>query len=97
MQKTELIRLLAERTGLSQAQAREAIDAFTDIVGEALAAGEKVSIPGFGTFEVRVRNERQGVNPQTRQPITIPAGKTPGFAAGSGLRERVRAAETGQA
>lgn len=97
MQKTELIRMLAERAGLSQTQARQALDALTEIVGETLAAGEKVTIPGFGTFEVRVRTERQGTNPQTRQPMTIPAGRAPGFVAGSGLRERVRTTETEQA
>lgn len=93
MQKTELIRVLAERAGLSQTQARQALDALTEIIGETLAGGEKVTIPGFGTFAVRVRAERQGTNPQTREPMTIPPGRAPGFVAGSGLRERIRSTE----
>jgi DNA-binding protein HU-beta len=90
MQKTELIRAVAERSGLTQLQVRQAIESLTAIVGETLAAGEKVSIPGFGTFDVRVRNERQGINPQTRERITIPSGRAPGFVPGVGLREKVR-------
>ena len=89
MQKTDFVRAVAERTGVSQKDARHVIDAALDIIAETLKAGEKVTLTGFGTFEVRQRQERSGVNPQTRQKITIPAGKTPGFSASSPLKQVV--------
>lgn len=89
MQKTDFVRAVAERTGVSQKDARHVIDAALDIIAETLKAGEKVTLTGFGTFEVRQRQERPGVNPQTRQKITIPAGKTPGFSASSPLKQAV--------
>jgi DNA-binding protein HU-beta len=90
MQKTEFIRAVADRTGKSQKETKEIIDAALDIVTEALADGKKVTLTGFGTFEVRHRQQREGVNPQTKQKITIPETKTPGFSASSTLKERVK-------
>ncbi len=90
MQKTDFVKSVAERAGVSQKEAKLVIDAALDIVTETLKKGEKVTLTGFGTFEVRQRQEREGVNPQTRQKITIGATKTPGFSASSTLKEAVK-------
>ncbi len=90
MQKTDFIKAVSERTGVSQKETKQAIDAALDIIAEQLKAGEKVTLTGFGTFEVRQRQEREGVNPQTRAKITIPATMTPGFSASSTLKEMVK-------
>lgn len=89
MTKSELITSIAEKTGLTKKSAEEALGAVVDTIGEALAKGEKVQLVGFGTFEVRERAERTGINPQTREKITIAATKTPAFKAGSALKEAV--------
>ena len=90
LQKTEFIKLVAERTGVSQKETKQVIDAALDIISETLAKGDKVTLTGFGTFEVRSRQAREGVNPQTREKISIPATKTPGFSASSTLKEAVK-------
>lgn len=90
MQKTDFIKSVAERTGISQKETKQVIDAALDIISEALRDGQKVTLTGFGTFEVRQRQEREGVNPQTRAKIKIPATKTPGFSASSTLKEMVK-------
>jgi DNA-binding protein HU-beta len=90
MQKTDFIKAVAERTGISQKETRQVIDAALDVIAEQLKKGEKVTLTGFGTFEVRHRQAREGVNPQTRQKITIAATRTPGFSASSTLKESVK-------
>jgi DNA-binding protein HU-beta len=90
LQKTEFIKLVADRTGISQKETKQVIDAALDVISESLAKGDKVTLTGFGTFEVRSRQARDGVNPQTRQKISIPATKTPGFSASSTLKEAVK-------
>ncbi|HNP85668.1 MAG: HU family DNA-binding protein [Chloroflexi bacterium SZAS-1] len=90
MQKTDFVKSVAERAGVSQKEAKLVVDAALDIITETLKAGEKVTLTGFGTFEVRQRQEREGVNPQTRQKIKISATKTPGFSASSTLKEAVK-------
>ncbi len=90
MQKTEFIRAVAERTHKSQKETKEIIDAALDVITEALSQGKKVTLTSFGTFEVRDRQQREGVNPQTGEKIIIPATKTPGFSASSTLKERVK-------
>lgn len=90
MQKTDFIKAVAERTGSSQKETKMIIDAALGVIADALAQGKKVTLTGFGTFEVRERQEREGVNPQTREKITIPATKTPGFSASSTLKEEVK-------
>jgi DNA-binding protein HU-beta len=90
MQKTDFITRVAEQTGVSKKVARQVIDAAIDVISQSLTEGEKVVLPGFGTFEVRQRQERRGVNPQTHQSITIAASKTPGFSASSALKEAVK-------
>lgn len=89
MTKTELIASIANKTGFTKKTAEEVLGAFVDTVSESLAKGEKVQLVGFGTFEVRERAERSGINPQTREKITIAATKTPAFKAGSALKEAV--------
>lgn len=90
MQKTDFVKSVAERAGVSQKEAKLVVDAALDIITETLKQGEKVTLTGFGTFEVRQRQEREGVNPQTRQKIKISATKTPGFSASSTLKEAVK-------
>ena len=90
MQKTDFVKSVAERANVSQKEAKQVIDSALDIITESLKGGEKVTLTGFGTFEVRQRQEREGVNPQTRQKIKIAATKTPGFSASSTLKEAVK-------
>ena len=89
MTKSELITSIANKTGLTKKTAEEVLEAFIGTVSDSLAKGEKVQLVGFGTFEVRERSERSGINPQTHEKITIAATKTPAFKAGSALKEAV--------
>ncbi|AIF50033.1 MULTISPECIES: HU family DNA-binding protein [unclassified Pelosinus] len=89
MNKTELIASVAEKAGLTKKDAEKAINALFVSVEEALAQQDKVQIIGFGTFEVKTREERKGRNPQTGAEITIPASKNPVFKAGKGLKDIV--------
>ena len=82
MTKVELIAAVAATAGLTKKDAEKAVSATLDVITEALQKGDKVSLVSFGTFEVRERKERQGRNPQTREPMTIPASKLPAFSAG---------------
>jgi DNA-binding protein HU-beta len=94
MQKTDFIARVAEETGVSKKATRQVIESALDMIARSLASDEKVVLSGFGTFEMRARRERRGVNPQTRQAMTIPASKTPGFSASNNLKERVRQGRT---
>lgn len=89
MQKIDFIKQVSERTGISQKETKQIVDAALDVITESLKQGEKVTLTGFGTFEVRQRQAREGVNPQTRQRIQIAATKTPGFSASSTLKATV--------
>jgi len=88
--KTELVDAVASRAGLSKADADRAVNGFVDAIEGALVRGEKVTVTGFGTFEVRDRAARMGRNPQTGAPLHIPATKSPAFKAGKGLKDAVR-------
>jgi DNA-binding protein HU-beta len=90
MQKTDFIKAVSDRAEVSQKDAKKVIDTALEVITESLQKGEKVTLTGFGTFEVRQRQEREGVNPQTRQKIRIAATKTPGFSASSTLKEAVK-------
>ncbi|NJK81498.1 MAG: HU family DNA-binding protein [Chloroflexaceae bacterium] len=90
MQKTDFIKAVSIKTGMSQKDTKVIIDAALDMIADSLASGKRVTLTGFGTFEVRERREREGVNPQTGSKITIAATRTPGFTASSTLKERVR-------
>lgn len=89
MNKAELISAVAERAGLSKKDTEKCVNAMTDAVTAALAAGDKVQIMGFGTFEVKQRAARKGHNPMTKQEIDIPASKAPVFKAGKQLKDSV--------
>ena len=90
MTKMDLIETVAGKVGLTKADAGRAVDALLDAVSAALAKGEKVTITGFGTFEVRQRAARMGRNPQTGAPLHIAASKSPAFKAGKGLKDAVK-------
>ena len=83
MNKTELIAKVAETAGLSKVDAKKAVEAAIEAVKGALAAGDKVAVPGVATLSVTERAERQGKNPATGEIITIPAKKVIKFKAGS--------------
>lgn len=87
MNKTELIAAVAEKTGMSKKDADAAVSAVIDTIVAEVAKEEKVQIVGFGTFEVRSRSERQGRDPRTNSPITIPASKVPAFKAGKAFKD----------
>lgn len=89
MQKTGLVKAIAEKTGQSQKAVGEVVGALTDIITETLKAGEKVTLTGFGTFEVREKKARTGTNPSTRQKIQIPASKSVKFSVGATLKSEV--------
>jgi DNA-binding protein HU-beta len=79
MKKEELVQNVAETAGLSKADAGRAIDAFVDAVTSTVASGERLQVPGLGTFEPRARSAREGRNPQTGETIKIAATTVPGF------------------
>jgi DNA-binding protein HU-beta len=87
--KADLVNAMAEKAGLSKTDAEKALKAFTDAVTEALKAGEKVALVGFGTFSVGQRAARTGQNPQTGDKIQIAAANTPKFKAGKALKDSV--------
>ena len=86
MNKGELIAKIAEESKLTKKAAEAALDAFTATVAEALKAGERVQLVGFGTFQVKHRAARKGRNPQTKEEIKIAASKAPSFKAGKALK-----------
>ena len=86
MNKTELVAAIAKKTELSKKDAEKALKAFTDVVAEELKKGEKIQLVGFGTFEVRQREAREGRNPRTGETMTIAASKAPAFKASSALK-----------
>lgn len=87
MNKTDLILAVSEKTGLAKKDADKAVNAVISTIMETLSKDEKVQIVGFGTFEVRNRSERQGRDPRTNSPITIPASKVPAFKAGKAFKD----------
>lgn len=89
MNKTELVAAMAEKSGLSKKDAEAALTAFTATVAEALKAGDKIQLVGFGTFEVSERAARTGRNPQTGAEMVIPASKAPKFKAGKALKDGI--------
>jgi len=87
--KADLINAMAEKAGLSKADTEKAIKAFTDVITDALKAGEKVALVGFGTFSVGERAARVGQNPQTGEKMDIPSAKVPKFKPGKALKDSV--------
>ena len=89
MNKTELVVSIAEKAAISKKDAEKALSAFLDTVVDELKKGEKVQLVGFGTFEVRERAARTGINPRTKQTIEISASKNPVFKAGKALKDSI--------
>ena len=89
MKKAELVEAVAEKAGLTKADATRAIEALFDTVKTAMVKGERVAIPGFGTFSVGERAAREGRNPRTGETVKIAARKAVSFKAGSALKESV--------
>ena len=89
MNKAELVAAMAEKGAMSKKDAEKALNAMVESVQDALVAGDKVQLVGFGSFEVRERAARQGRNPQTKEPMTIPASKVPVFKVGKALKDAV--------
>lgn len=90
MNKTELVAAVAAKADLSKKDAEAAVSAVLDSVKDALAEGDKVSLVGFGTFSVKTRAARTGLNPRTKEEITIPETKVPAFKAGAALKDAVK-------
>lgn len=90
MNKTELIAAVADKAGIAKKDADKAVAAFIDTIGAELKKGEKIQLVGFGTFEVRERGARTGINPQTKQTIKIAASKAPVFKAGKALKDSIK-------
>ena len=89
MNKAELVAAISEKTGTSKKSTETSLNAFVEIITEALKKDEKVQLVGFGSFEVRKRAARKGRNPQTKEEIKIPASKAPVFKAGKALKDIV--------
>jgi DNA-binding protein HU-beta len=89
MNRVELVGKVAKESGLTRAQSDAAIEAFVNVVSESLKQGDKVSLKGFGTFEVNERKERTGRNPRTGETVTIKARKAPAFKVSSSLKKLV--------
>lgn len=89
MNKTELISAVAEKSGHTKKDTEKSINAFIEVVTEAMAKDEKIQLVGFGTFEVRQRAARKGINPLTKEPIDISASNNPVFKAGKALKDAV--------
>ena len=81
VRKNDLVDHISLKLDVSRKQAGEMVDAIFDSIATRLASGERVQIPGFGTFSVATRKEHQGVNPQTQEPMTVPASKSVRFKA----------------
>ena len=89
MNKTELIALTAERTGMTKKDTERVINAALDAVSAAMASGDKVQLSGFGAFDVKDREARVGRNPHTKEAIDIPATRVPVFKPSKALRDLI--------
>jgi DNA-binding protein HU-beta len=89
MNKTELVAAVAAKTELSKKNAEKAVAAVLETVAETLAAGEKVQLVGFGTFEAREREARTAKNPRTGETVEVAASRVPAFKAGQALKNKV--------
>ncbi|MEM5786027.1 MAG: HU family DNA-binding protein [Syntrophobacteraceae bacterium] len=90
MTKSDLVAKIVERQGIGRSVAEKALNGFITTVSEALAVNDKITLVGFGTFEVASRAQREGRNPRTGQPITIPSSKAVRFKAGNRLKETIK-------
>ena len=90
MNRTELVEMVAQKSGLTKKDSEKALAAVLDGIAETLAKGEKVQLVGFGTFEVRHRQAREGRNPSTGETIKIAAQNAPAFKAGKALKDLIK-------
>lgn len=97
MNKTELVEKIAAEAGLTKSAAEQALKATLNAVSDAVASGEKVTLPGFGTFERRERAAREGRNPQTGATLKIAKSKVPAFKAGATFKSYVGMSKKDQA
>jgi DNA-binding protein HU-beta len=97
MNRTELVEKIAQDAGLAKRDAEQALRSALDAITDAVAAGEKVTIPGFGTFERRQRAAREGRNPQTGESLRIAKSQVPAFKAGATFRSYVGMSKKDQA
>ncbi len=94
MKKADLVDAIASKTNVPKAQAQVIVEDIFELIADGLAKGDKIDLRGFGTFSVRQSEARTGRNPQTGEPLTIPARKVPNFKAGKELKDRVNMAAT---
>lgn len=93
MNKSELVDAIAAKAEITKKDADTVLSAVIDAIMEAVSEGEKVTLVGFGTFEARQRQAREGRNPSTGKPIKIPATTVPAFSAGKSFKEKVAPAK----
>ena len=89
MNKAELIAAIAAQTGDTKKAAEASVNAFVDVVTKSLVKGEKVHLIGFGTFEIRIRAPRTGLNPKTKEKVEIPSHKFPAFKAAKAFKDAI--------
>ncbi|KAF8818314.1 HU family DNA-binding protein [Rickettsia endosymbiont of Cardiosporidium cionae] len=89
MNKTDLVRFITKKYAISSTEAKQALEMSIDSIESNLVAGSEVALVGFGTFSIKRRQEKAGVNPKTREKITIPAANYVSFKAGKNLKEAV--------
>lgn len=90
MNKQQFIKAFADKAQFTQKDAGIAFEAMAETIAEALKAGEKIQIAGFGTFEMKTTGAREGINPLTKEKISIPASKKPTFKFGNSFKETVK-------
>ena len=90
MNKMELVAAMAEKSGLSKKDCEAVLGALTDTLAEAMKAGDKVQLVGFGSFEVKARAARTGLNPRTKEPVAIPVSKVPMFKSGKAVKDAIQ-------
>lgn len=94
--KADIVTAIAEEAGISKKEATAAFDAFVDYISSTCARGERCAVPGLGSFSVSERKARQGRNPRTNEPMTIPASKNVRFKAGKDLRTTLNTKKRGR-
>lgn len=90
MNKSELVEAIANHADINKKDAESTVNAFLDVVSDALKKGDSVNVTGFGSFDVTDRKARTGRNPQTGAPVQIPASKAVRFKAGKSLKDAVK-------
>lgn len=89
MNKQELIQAIANKSGLTQKDAKTALDATLAVITSTLAKGDEINLVGFGSFAVKTHQARTARNPKTGEKVQVPAKKVPSFKAGKGLKEAI--------